>query len=70
MAQKPQSSFDTVYSNTSPEPFIVVNRVVNLGHPTNRKEDEVLRDITAEFPVVARGDNYVVFDLRRRGEVG
>jgi hypothetical protein len=59
-----------VYWNTAPEYFIVVKRVVNLGHPTNRKEDEVLRDITAEFPMVARGDNYVVFDLRRRGKVG
>jgi hypothetical protein len=58
-----EERFDALHAEVSPEYFIVVPDAEWL------EEQKDLRDFLAEtFPVTGEGDNYIVFDLRKRNE--
>jgi hypothetical protein len=66
----PTERFNIVYSELSPEYFIVVTRFNLWGRPVNFLRGEQYKDLrnllTEDFPVVGQGDDYLVFDLRLR----
>jgi len=57
--------FENMYSTLSPDYFIVINRFTQGDQQVGWKEDRRLRMLLTEhFPVVARDDDYLIFDLQ------
>jgi dolichyl-phosphate-mannose-protein mannosyltransferase len=68
-----EERFDAIYSEHSPEYFIVVTPFDDYGHEMNwnsegnsREYNELRNLLTENFPVTAEDDYYVVFDLREK----
>ena len=66
-AANEKAYFEDLYSEFSPQYFIVI-RQFRVGHQglEKWKEDRVLRDLGNNFPVAAKDDAYIVFDLKTR----
>jgi len=62
--------FDDLYTETSPEYFVVIKRFTQGGGSELWTRDRFVRKVlTRHFPVVARDPYYIVFDLKS-GEYG
>jgi hypothetical protein len=70
--EKPAAeSLDAIVAERSPDYFVAVRRFTHYGVEANwgaAENAEIRRLLRARYPVAAKTDEYVVFDLRHKGD--